>query len=159
MSDQLETFTESRLKLCAHLSVAPPAVRFRLMEPFALVYFCQSIVGGPIKVGLTDHPWRRLSALQIGNPYRLRFVGFLPGDRADEQALHEVFASARLRGEWFHPTPDLTGFVNAEASPSAWERFPSGERSSADPREMLRDVFLARVVHDQSVAPGTPVWL
>lgn len=152
----LETFAEGQLKLAAYFSIAPHAVRLRGMEPCSFVYFCQSENGGPIKIGVSDNPWRRLAAIQLCNPEPLRFVGLVPGNRFDEHDLHERFDSAWVRGEWFRPVPELLEFIAAEASARTWEQFPCvvepGEYMPLAPREMMRRAILHCRAHDQSVA-------
>lgn len=79
------------------------------------VYFIQD--GGPdgaIKIGTTArNPYVRLAALRTGNPRPLHLLVAIPGGETAERALHERFASARVRenGEWFNATPELLGFI------------------------------------------------
>jgi hypothetical protein len=62
--------------------------------------------GGDIKIGISRDPARRLATLQVGHAETLRLVGMWPGTAEDEKALHEMYASTRLRGEWFmHSLP------------------------------------------------------
>jgi hypothetical protein len=76
------------------------------------VYFIQAGEGGPIKIGFTAlNPRQRLSTLQIGNAESLNLLGAAAGTYQDEQQIHEQFAAARIRGEWFAPTDALRGFI------------------------------------------------
>lgn len=77
-----------------------------------MIYFIQGDRGGPIKIGCAGNPWQRLATLQTGNPTKLAVVAVIPGDRAEEAALHIRFAASRGQGEWFAPTPDLLGFID-----------------------------------------------
>lgn len=80
------------------------------------VYFVQQGDNGPIKIGYTKRKGLRLTALQNGNPERLRMVCAVPGGRALEYVLHKAFRGARLVGEWFTPTPRLVALMK-ELSP------------------------------------------
>lgn len=59
---------------------------------------------GPVKVGIAEHPIRRLSILQCGNPRVLFLRAVYVGTRADcrwiEGAIHFRFSGSILRGEW-----------------------------------------------------------
>ncbi len=78
------------------------------------VYFIQcGGDDGPVKIGFTRDLHRRLTDLQIANPYPLRVVLELPGaDELYEFALHRHFAAACLRGEWFAFTPELRAWID-----------------------------------------------
>ena len=65
------------------------------------VYFIQSGSDGPVKIGRSIKPKRRLPQLQTGNPDELILRHVIPGDLAAEQRLHHHFEPARIRGEWF----------------------------------------------------------
>lgn len=55
-----------------------------------------------IKVGYTArNPLHRLAQLQTGCPSKLVMVGWYPGSRDDEKALHREMKHARITGEWF----------------------------------------------------------
>lgn len=62
--------------------------------------------GGDIKIGISRDPVARLATLQVGSSEPLRGVAAWRGSRADEKALHAMYASHRLHGEWFrHSLP------------------------------------------------------
>lgn len=80
------------------------------------LYFLQSGPGGPIKIGFTSrHVSARLAVLQVGNPHPLELLRSVPGNREDERKLHARFASARVTGEWFQPSPELLAFIEGVA--------------------------------------------
>lgn len=54
-----------------------------------------------VKIGWALIPERRLTALQIGNNVALRFLGSVPGSRADERAMHRRLSAFHVRGEWY----------------------------------------------------------
>jgi hypothetical protein len=68
---------------------------------------------GPIKIGVTDNPAERLKTLQQGNHLELHGIAAWWDFRFVEKSLHEQFASARIRGEWFRPVPELVDTVVA----------------------------------------------
>lgn len=73
------------------------------------VYFAAS--GSRIKIGWSARVTARLAQLQTGNPDPVRLLATTPGGRALERRLHERFADARLAGEWFEATPELTTYI------------------------------------------------
>lgn len=78
------------------------------------VYFVRA-GRGPIKIGLsTKLNFRmRLGALQIAHHEPLKVLGLFAGTRALEQKIHRALAKHRVRGEWFHPVPEV---INAMKS-------------------------------------------
>lgn len=81
------------------------------------VYFIQS-EEGPIKIGFSDDPAKRLDQLQVASPSQLRLLGSLPCKSTREAAIHGYFAEHRLRGEWFRPAPELLAWI-AESTDAA----------------------------------------
>ncbi len=88
------------------------------------VYFVQSVIGGPIKIGFAINVAKRISALRTGCPFELRLLCSIPGGRREEHALHRAFASLHAGGEWFRPEGILLEKIRslgAEPSPArAW---------------------------------------
>lgn len=70
------------------------------------VYFVRVEPRGAVKIGFTRHNdiERRLVALQVGNPYKLRVVAVVRGSFYTESMLHALFGRNRLNGEWFKGT-------------------------------------------------------
>lgn len=66
------------------------------------------------KVGLSLNPNLRAADHQTSIPFDLRIgiAYYVPNMRAEERALHAMFAGSRLRGEWFKLTD---GDLNAMA--------------------------------------------
>ena len=77
------------------------------------LYFLQAGFDGPIKIGLTHRVRRRRMALQVANATPLTLLVDVPGTAAEERRLHDRFGAARIRGEWFRPTPELLELVEA----------------------------------------------
>jgi hypothetical protein len=66
------------------------------------IYFIQSDMGGPVKVGCANDVETRLRALQKYSPFKLRVrhvIEKVPVKK--ERELHVRFAKYRLHGEWF----------------------------------------------------------
>lgn len=82
------------------------------------MYAIQAGEDGPIKIGLAAKPWERLATLQTANPVRLHGRAAWRGSPAEEKALHEMFATDRLEGEWFRPTPEIVGLVEWLGAPT-----------------------------------------
>ncbi|MBC8877195.1 MAG: GIY-YIG nuclease family protein [Planctomycetes bacterium] len=86
-----------------------------------MIYFIRDEETGDIKIGLTaSHPEGRRRACQTGNPRELVLLFQMEGSKQDEDALHERFADANVRGEWFKAVPELLLFI-AEAKVSQLE--------------------------------------
>lgn len=60
---------------------------------------------GPIKIGCSNVPETRLSALSAWSPYRLEIIGTVPGDYPDEAFIHRCLAADHSHREWFKATP------------------------------------------------------
>lgn len=65
------------------------------------IYVIQEGEDGPIKIGVSNDPSRRLQELQTGNALDLRLLVKRPGIRKDEVRLHHLLATHRMKGEWF----------------------------------------------------------
>lgn len=77
------------------------------------VYFIQRGLDGPVKIGVTVDVRRRIEELQVGSAEELRLLVALPGTPEDESLLHKRFAAFHIRGEWFHPSAELLGWIEA----------------------------------------------
>lgn len=62
---------------------------------------------GPIKIGISKNPKRRLHGLQTTSPYHLKILATKPGDIEEERRLHSKFAHLRLKGEWFQRSQEI----------------------------------------------------
>jgi hypothetical protein len=74
------------------------------------VYFAAA--GDRIKIGWSRKVGSRIAQLQTGNPESVVLLATMPGGRSLERTLHQRFAGARLAGEWFARTPELTALIN-----------------------------------------------
>lgn len=80
-------------------------------QPIPCVYFVQSIIGGPIKIGVTADVSERLRAYRTHHPYPLRVLATYRAKPDAERELHERFGHLRAEGEWFEAAPELLAFV------------------------------------------------
>lgn len=59
-----------------------------------------------LKIGKSDKPWMRLSALNSPQlPFPIEMLALIKVGNSDswiENQLHKAFSKKRLRGEWFH---------------------------------------------------------
>jgi hypothetical protein len=106
------------------------------------IYFIQSGEGGPIKIGRTRYdPIRRLKGMQTGSheTLHLRRVIPSPGEHG-EKAIHALFATARIRGEWFWPTKEVLAFIERPFVLPA----PPSDPSAVPPRMPPKGLRTAR---------------
>lgn len=112
----------------------------------SVVYFIQSVRGGPIKIGHSgseEGAQKRLADMQVGNSVELRITHMEVCSRPGlyvERDLHEFYSTFRIRGEWFEPVSELA--IRARAIPlgkgrngkltkEAWDRgFVAGWRAA-----------------------------
>lgn len=80
---------------------------------------------GPIKIGVSNNPKKRLVSIQTGNSNKLRIISTILGGRRRERLLHEEFKDSRLTGEWFKPTKRLLDFINNLNKPKFYKRLDS----------------------------------
>ena len=100
-----------------------------------MVYFIQAGEDGPIKIGFAKSVVgikKRLAGFQTCHAQTLHLLGYVEGSRDEEAEYHALFASSRLRGEWFSPTPHLLQV----ASDRDWAR---AELDAFQCRKRLRD--------------------
>lgn len=97
------------------------------MSKCTYVYFIQA-TSGPIKIGFSARPKRRLMELQTMHFETLTLRGVLAGSLLDEQRMHHQLQASRIRGEWYRPTVDVLARMNT-AHP-----LPPDTRSRRSPR-------------------------
>lgn len=72
------------------------------------IYFFKPIgLDGPIKIGCSAVPARRMATYATWSPFPLELMGSIPGTAVDEQFLHGCFAESHSHCEWFNFTPAL----------------------------------------------------
>ena len=67
------------------------------------IYFMQIEPLGPIKIGISNNPHKRLYHINTSSPYPVKLLYFTPGNMNDEKSIHRNFIEYRIRNEWFHP--------------------------------------------------------
>jgi hypothetical protein len=67
------------------------------------VYFARDVATGAVKIGTSTCVPRRLRALGK----KVELIATVRGGYQVEALLLQLFAHARIRGEWFHPVPEL----------------------------------------------------
>lgn len=77
---------------------------------------------GPVKIGSTRRPKRRLAHLQTANPEPLTLLAAVQMPSSAERFLHECFADERLEGEWFVDSDELLAVADAAAAVTPWNR-------------------------------------
>ena len=66
------------------------------------VYFIQSVMGGPVKIGKADDIQERLRQHQTGSPFILEVIKTYENvEPKFEKELHDKFKEYRIHGEWF----------------------------------------------------------
>jgi hypothetical protein len=76
-----------------------------------MVYFIQSVNGGPIKVGTSTDPTARLAQLQGSSAGELMILGVIPGGQKTERRIHRLLAPTKVEGEWFSPSQALSVLI------------------------------------------------
>jgi|GEM_PF-5585144 len=77
------------------------------------VYFLQAGETGPIKIGTSQNPRKRIASLRTATAEELRVLKIVKGSKTLETTLHDRFTSIRKRGEWFLPTQELLDFITS----------------------------------------------
>lgn len=72
------------------------------------IYFIKPVgMPGPIKIGCSIIPAKRLMELSVWSPFELELVATALGGLDLERNIHDCFADAHSHREWFHPVPRL----------------------------------------------------
>lgn len=85
------------------------------------VYFVQQGESGPIKIGYSINPDRRIPELQTGSAWRLNLIGIHEGSQRVESGLHKRFSGYRMHGEWFMPCSELVEVATGVAVESTFD--------------------------------------
>lgn len=75
------------------------------------VYFVQESGMGAIKIGTAKNVHKRVIGMAVSTPHLLVVLAITYGSYDVERKIHDRFASARIRGEWFHPVPELLEYI------------------------------------------------
>lgn len=75
------------------------------------LYLIQANHGGPIKIGRSRSPRRRLQTLQTGSGAKLKLRAVLKNKGESEPVIHARLKQFRLAGEWFKWTDESQAIV------------------------------------------------
>lgn len=103
------------------------------------VYFIQKGEGGPIKIGTSIHPRKRIADIARAAMSDIRTLKIIDGDAALEKGLHRKFARLNISGEWFKPGESLLSYIEeaGEIVEGAREKNPLPSLSPPGPLEWL----------------------
>ena len=87
-----------------------------------MIYFIRAGENGPVKIGVSADPQRRLRYFQIGNHEPLNLIRTAEGGWRQERWLHRRFSALHLRGEWHHFDPEMLTVEISELSTVYAER-------------------------------------
>jgi len=82
----------------------------KLTQRDVFVYFCQEGFSTTWKIGYSTQSFRRIKAVQTGNPNDLHLRYEVPGSFDLEQSLHRYLKNFRIKGrskEWFDLDPAM----------------------------------------------------
>lgn len=100
-------------------------------EAKGLIYFMRRADGvGPIKIGCSKWPERRLAMFQVWSPEPLEIVAAAPGRFADERRIHRQFEAYRLHSEWFEAAPPVLSMLAKVAATGVLPPAPASDRSA-----------------------------
>jgi hypothetical protein len=85
--------------------------RGRLPLP-GCVYAIRNPANGAIKIGFATDLKTRVSSIGTSHSERLELLGWVPGDRELERALHGAFNDCHIKGEWFRPHRDIVRWIS-----------------------------------------------
>ena len=77
------------------------------MKNSGYIYVIQLGEHGPVKIGHSADPKKRIDMLQVGAAETVYLRALVAGAQPDEKALHRKYDEFRMRGEWFHPSDDM----------------------------------------------------
>jgi hypothetical protein len=85
------------------------------------IYIAQAGDDGPVKIGVSGDPVRRIKQLNTGSAVKIVLIGFFVCNswliaRILEASVHAALAASRLNGEWFSVAPDTARRTIAEKS-------------------------------------------
>jgi hypothetical protein len=76
------------------------------------IYFMKPVgMTGPIKIGCSFMPERRLSTLSTWSPFELEIITTIAGGQRLERNIHECFADLHSHREWFRPGQRLLDVI------------------------------------------------
>jgi hypothetical protein len=95
----------------------PPRPKREERRVVRYIYFVRHGRTGPIKIGIADRPHARFQTLQSAHFEQLYLLGMVEGTEVAEQLWHARFEEHRIRGEWYHPAPELLAEIEKAVGP------------------------------------------
>ncbi len=95
------------------------------------VYFAR--VKGYVKIGYSSKPYKRILTIATGTCLKpedvtygddVDLLGWVPGDRKVERAMHMRFADLHVVGEWFWDADDYDALIEADPFGVPWHDTP-----------------------------------
>jgi len=80
-----------------------------------MIYFIQEGDNGPVKIGFSNDPGRRLQQLKTGSSKPLKLLAVIEGDANKEKELHASFQEFHISGEWFKPVTEIFLYISSMA--------------------------------------------
>lgn len=77
------------------------------------LYFIQAGESGPVKIGISETPLRRMANMQVGNHERLRLIAVARVPIDAESDLHARLFEHHVHGEWFRPATAVIEIAQA----------------------------------------------
>lgn len=78
------------------------------------VYFIKPVgLAGPIKIGCSNTPGSRLSALDTWSPFALEIIGEIEGGFDIERRFHALFVKHHERREWFTASKQIMAVIKS----------------------------------------------
>lgn len=77
-----------------------------------MIYFIKPVgADGPIKIGFSKDPLKRIKHIQPSSPSILEIAATAPATLYTENAVHRRFINLRIHGEWFTSDPELESLI------------------------------------------------
>lgn len=83
------------------------------MRGEGLLYFVQVAGNGPIKIGFTGNFEVRMKAIQAWCPLEIKPLLAIRTDAIAEFYSHFCLRAHQMRGEWFHPHPFVSNYIES----------------------------------------------
>ena len=77
-----------------------------------MIYYLQQGDSGPIKIGYSAYPFKRMRQLQTANSVSLKLLLIVEGTKGLERRLHRQFSHLRIQSEWFSPSSELMSYIS-----------------------------------------------
>lgn len=102
---------QAALAMFKHDGTLPDMGWVRMQDQEQFVYFVGG-AEGPIKIGITNDPQKRLAGMQCGNATKLHLLAVTTGGRRSEYLYHLRFREHRVQGEWFVRHPEILAEID-----------------------------------------------